>query len=274
MFLFTEINYRFSRTPGRTIIVILAAVMLVASMGAFLGNLQASQAALDDLAESIPVTARVVERSGSKTSQLSVDTEHFDALTSLNVHGVLCTSGAVGAWSREAQAQDPFAGGDTVITAAYSQMGARYTPIGEHTLTVAAIYPYSEVNDERSPDVSAPVSWLRGAAESAGSTFYYSSLSAVLDDPLHLTQFKEALPGLGFMQVDSASSFVHFCAALLTQLLGGCLAMAPLVLSMGLSFGESLQILAAYMLCACAGTALALFQLFRFDTLTLLTKND
>lgn len=404
MFIFTEINYRFSRTPGRSAILILAAVMLVASMGAYLGSLQASQAALDNLAESIPVTARVVERSGAKTSQLSVSTTHYDALTSLSVHGVLCTSSAAGAWSSDAQAQEPFAGGDTFITAAncfdalpavdekdltlldgcgpgflsgseavcgisepyaqltglelgdeftlpvyaitYSQMGMRYTPVGCQTLTVAALYPYNEVNGERSPDVSVPVSWLRGAAESAGTVFYYSSLSAVLDDPLHLTQFKETLPGLGFMRVDSASSFgpsdavsmedelfiktaeelrenlktyrsfqlpffglitvmvmlavflvlrgsrmdmavasslgeprlrisfVHFCAALLTQLLGGCLAVAPLVLSMGLSFGDSLQILAAYLLCACAGTALALFRLLRFDTLTLLTKND
>lgn len=402
MFLFTEVNYRFSRTPGRSVILILAAAMLVASIGAYMGSLQASQAALDDLAESIPVTARVVERSGGRTDRLSVDTAHFDALTSLKVHDVLCTSGAAGAWSGEARAQEPFAGGDTFITAAnclealpavdeltlldgcgpgflsgagavcavsepfaqlaglelgdeftlplyaaaYSRMGARYTPIGEHTLTVAAVYPYNEVNGERSPDIALPVGWLRDAAESAGAAFCYSSLSAVLDDPLHLTQFKEDLPGLGFLQVDSTDSsgvcdaismedelfiktaeelrgnlstyrsfrlpffglitvmaglavflvlrgsrrdmavasslgeprlrisFVHFCAALLTQLMGGCLAMAPLVLSMGLTLLDSLGILAAYLLCASAGTALALFRLLRFDTLTLLTKND
>ena len=399
MFLFTEVNYRFSRTPGRSVILILAAAMLVASIGAYMGSLQASQAALDDLAESIPVTARVVERSGSRTSRLSVDAAHFDALTSLKVHDVRCTSGAAGAWSGEAQ---PFAGGDTFITAAnclealpavdeltlldgcgpgflsgagavcaisepyarltglklgdeftlplyaaaYSRMGTRYTPIGEHTLTVAAVYPYNEVNGERSPDIALPVGWLRAAAESAGAAFCYSSLSAVLDDPLHLTRFKEDLPGLGFLQVDSSDSsgvcdavsmedelfiktaeelrgnlrtyrsfrlpffglikvmaglavflalrgsrrdmavasslgeprlrisLVHFCAALLTQLLGGCLALMPLVLSMGLTLPDSLGILAAYLLCACAGTALALFRLMRFDTLTLLTKDD
>lgn len=404
MFMFTEINYRLSRTPGRSFILVLAAIMLVASIGAYLGNLQANQAALNNLAESIPVTARVVDRTGSQPSRLSVDTDHYDALVSLDVHGVLCTSGAAGAFGSDARSQEPFAGGDTSVTAAncvealpavdeesltildsfgpgflsgsealcgiseayaaqtglslgdeltlpmytvtYSQSGVRYSSIGTQTLTVAATYPYSEHNGERSPDVSVPVNWLRRAAEGSGAEFCYSSLSAVLDDPLHLTQFKEALPGLGFQRVDrtatSAScdaismedelfiktaeelrenlqtyrsfqlpffglitvmvmlavflvlrgsrrdmaiasslgeprlriSFVHFSAAVLTQMAGGCMAIAPLVLRIGLTLGDSLWILLAYLLCASVGTVLALIQLLRFDTLAMLTKND
>lgn len=404
MFMFTEINYRLSRTPGRSLILALAAVMLVASMGAYLGNLQVSQAALNNLAESIPVTARMVNRSGSQTDRLSIDTAHFDALMTLGVHGVACTSAAAGAWSSDAQAQDPFAGGDTSITAAScfealpvvsedalnflegygpgflsgcgalcgisepyaqltglslgdeltlpvyaascSQYSTNYTAIGQQTLKVAVLYPYNEVNGERTPDVLVPVNWLRSAAESSGTAFYYTSLSAVLDDPLHLTQFKEQLPGLGFQRVDrtafSAScdaismedelfiktaeelrenlqtyrsfqlpffalitvmvmlavflvlrgsrrdmaiasslgeprlriSFVHFSTAVLTQMAGGCLAVVLLVLRMGITMGDSLWILLVYLLCASAGTVLALSQLLRFDTLTMLTKSD
>ncbi|WP_322170109.1 hypothetical protein [Acutalibacter caecimuris] len=404
MFIFAEINYRLTRAPGRSVVLILAAVMLVASMGAYLGSLEVSQATLDNLAESIPVTARVVNRSGTRTSRLSVETKHFNALTSLDVHGLLCTAEAAGAFSDSAQSQDPFAGGDTYIVAANcpetlpavdgnaltlsagytggflsgdepvcgvsetylrqtglclgdilslpmytltcSSMGGHYDSMGQQSLKIVASYPYNEVNGQRSPDVAVPVAWLRGAAESAGAHFSYSSLSVVLRNPLRLTEFKEALPALGFKRVNIAEtidgcdaismedelfiktaeelrknlktyrsfrlpffalitvmvmlavflvlrgsrrdmavasslgeprlriSLVHFCAAVLTQVLGGCIAMAPLVYKIRLSLWDSLGILLIYLLCASIGTILALIQLLRFDTLTLLTKND
>lgn len=404
MFIFTEINYRLTRTPGRSVVLILTAIMLVASMGAYLGNLEASQAALDNLAENIPVTARVVNRSGTRTTQLSVETEHFDALTSLDVHGLLCTAEAAGAFSGGAQGQNPFVGGDTYIVAANcpealpavdgnaltllagytggflsgdepvcgvsetylrqtglrfgdtlnlpmyaltcSPMGGHYDAIGQQSLKIVASYPYNEVNGQRSPDVAVPAAWLREAAESAGAHFSYSSLSVVLRDPLRLTEFKEALSALGFKQVhitetidgsDAISmedelfiktaeelrenlkiyrsfqlpffalitamvmlavflvlrgsrrdmavasslgeprlriSLVHFWTAVLTQGLGGCIAMALLMCKIGLSLWDSLGMLLIYLLCASIGTVLALIQLLRFDTFTLLTRND
>ncbi len=407
MFILTEIKYRLTRSIGRSVILVLTAVMLVSSMGAYLGSLQASRAALDNLAEKIPVTARVVNRSGSKTSRLAVESAHYDSLTSLGVHDVLCTADAAGAFSDAARSQEPFAGGDTSIvgascfealpavspesltlleggasgfagflagedpvcgvseaymeqtglalgdeltiimyTASYSSMGVRYAPIGEQRLTIAASYPYREDNGQRSPDVAVPAAWLRGAAESSGEDFYYSSLSVVPDDPLRLTEFKEKLSELGFKRIDKSEmtegsdavsmedelfiktaeelreslqtyrafqipffglvtvmvmlavflvlrgsrrdmavasslgeprlriSFVHFSAALLTQTVGGCLAVLPLVFKMGIAPGDSLWILLVYLLCAGAGTVLALVQLLRFDTLALLTKSD
>ena len=69
-------------------------------------------------------------------------------------------------------------------------------------------------------------------------------------------------------------SFVHFAAAVLTQLLGGLIASMVLVLRMGIGLGDSLWILLVYLACACVGTILALIALLRFDTLTLLTKTD
>lgn len=404
MFIFTEIGYRLTRAPGRSVALIAAAVMLVASMGAYLGSLEASQAALDNLAQSIPVTARVVNRSGTRTTRLSVETEHFDALTSLDVRGLLCTAEAAGAFGGSAQGQEPFAGGDTYIVAANcpealpavggntltmsadytdsflsgdepvcgvseaylgqtglrigdtlslsmytltcSSMGGHYDDMGRQSLKIVASYPYNEVNGQRSPDVAVPVAWLRDAAERAGARFSYSSLSVELRDPLRLTEFKKELSALGFKQVNIAEtidgcdavsmedelfiktaeelrenlrtyrsfrlpffalitamvmltvflvlrgsrrdmavasslgeprlrvSLVHFCAAVLTQVLGGCIAMVPLVYKIGLSLWDSLGILLVYLLCASIGTVLALIQLLRFDTLTLLTKND
>lgn len=265
MFLLTEIHYRLSRTLGKSIILVLAAVMLVTSMGAYLGNFQSSQAALDNLAESIPVTARVLSRDGTQSSRIAIDTGHFDSLTSMNVNDVRCTSGAAGAFTADVHSQEPFAGGDTAITAvncfeavpAFSEdnviyfaefgpgylssnqavcgisdsyaekMGlalgeevslpvytatlnsqdTRYTYVGEQTLQVVAVYPYHEINGERTPDMTIPVAWLRNIAESAGTHFYYSSLSVALADPMHLTQFKENLIPSGFVPVGTANAY-------------------------------------------------------------------
>lgn len=405
MFLLTEINYRFTRSLGRTAILVLAAAMLVASMGAYLGNLQVSQAALENLAERIPVTARVMNRQGTQADGLAIDTVYFDALATMDVRGVLCTAAGAGALGAEARAQEPFAGGDTILAAAnafsalaavdgdalvlgegyapgflsggealcalcepYAQQAGvglgdeirlplyvavntgyalRYSPIGERRLTVVALYPYREENGQRAPDMAVPVAWLRGVVEEAGEAFCYTSLSAELADPLSLTRFKEELKARGFQRInpedtaigacDAISmedelfiktaeelqanlrtyrafqapffglitvmvmlavflvlrgsrrdmaiasslgeprlriSFVHFAAAVLTQALGGCLAVGLLVARLGITWGDSLGILRTYLLCAGMGTLLALAQLMRFDTLTLLTKND
>lgn len=405
MFLFTEINYRLTRTLGRTVVLALAALMLVASMGAYLGSLQASQAALLNLAESIPVTARVLNRMGTASTRLSIEAADYDALTAMDVHGVLATAGAAGAISDALRAQDPFMGGDVTVTGAncwaalpavreedveyvegqnagflagaeaycalsdefaqeqglalgdelslpvyltkFSEFGERYNPIGAHTLQVAAIYPYAESNGQRTPQMTVPVGWLRSAAEAAGLDFTYGSLSVVLDQPLYLTRFKEGLRASGFQEVETGEtfsmacdavsvedelfiktaeelrenlrtyrafqlpffglvtvmvmlsvflvlrgsrrdmaiasslgeaklriSFVHFSAAVLTQMAGGIVAATALVWRMGIGPGDSLWILLVYLLCASLGTVLALLALLRFDTLAMLTKTD
>lgn len=403
MFLLTEVNYRITRTLGRTLVLALAALMLVASMGAYLSNLHVTQAAIEDL--EIPVTVRIMNRKGTADTRLSIATRRYDALASMDVHGVLATAGAAGAVSEEAYRQNPFVGGDATITgtnsftvlssiraedivycdgynagflegcepvcaasdrfaqdnglapgdklslpvhfAGYSLFAEHYKPIGFKTLLVAAVYPYSERNGQRTPDLTVPVEWLRAATEAAGYEFTYSSLSAVVDNPMELNRFKEELKSHNFKEVnvndrlsgaaDAVSvedelfvrtaeelldnlaayqvfqlpffglvtvmvmltvflvlrgarrdmaiasslgearlriSFVHFSAAVLIQMLGGCLALAVLILRMGISPGDSLLILLAYLLCACLGTALALTALLRFDTLELLTKTD
>lgn len=66
---------------------------------------------------------------------------------------------------------------------------------------------------------------------------------------------------------------VHLVGILATQLAGGAAAQVVLVSQFNLTPWDSLQILAAYLIFAGIGTILALVQLFRFDTLTLLTKS-
>lgn len=260
MFLFTEITYRITRSLGRTMLLAVAALMLVGSMGIYLSNMQSSNASLMDLSETIPVTVRVLNRKGTADKRLSISTRHYDALAGMEVHGILCTAGAAGAMSEEAHKQNPFVGGDTsisgancfdavpaihkedvvysdgysgtflsseeagcaiadsfaeehdltlgdqlllpVYTASYSLFAPRYKPIGLKTLSIVAVYPYAEHDGQRTPDMTVPIAWLRNAAESAGEDFTYSSLSAVMDQPLELNQFKEGLKANGFRQVD------------------------------------------------------------------------
>jgi len=66
----------------------------------------------------------------------------------------------------------------------------------------------------------------------------------------------------------------HFCSAVIVQLAGCLLALSALLLTAGLPPWLAGITLGAFSLCALGGTAAALLFLFRFDTLTLLTKDD
>lgn len=66
----------------------------------------------------------------------------------------------------------------------------------------------------------------------------------------------------------------HFCSTVILQLAGCLLALLVLHLAVGLLPWLAGITLGVFTLCALGGTALALVFLFRFDTLTLLTKED
>lgn len=66
----------------------------------------------------------------------------------------------------------------------------------------------------------------------------------------------------------------HFCSTVIVQLAGCLLALLTLAWTAGLPLWLTGITLAAFGLCALGGTAAALLLLFRFDTLTLLTKEE
>lgn len=268
MFGFTEVSYQLFRLPGRTLLMLLIAILLVASMGAYLGSTQASEAALDDLAQTVPVTARVLTRDGSKSRQLSVSKERYDALEEGQVSQVFCTVDGAAALDPALQAADSFFGGDTTLTAAncfealavppagkvaylegfdpdflagsealcalsdayadihalvlgdvldlpiyltvYGLTSTNYTPLGNQTLRVAALYPATEANGERTPDMIVPANYLRSAAETANVNFSYASLSATVADPMRLNDFKDRLLSMGFVPVETDSGLQSF----------------------------------------------------------------
>lgn len=77
---------------------------------------------------------------------------------------------------------------------------------------------------------------------------------------------------LGRQKLRNAAA--HFCSSVLVQLTGCLLAMLTMSLTLDLLPRQAGVTIAAFSLCAMGGTALALVFLFRFDTLTLLTKEE
>lgn len=120
MFILTEIKRQLFRYKGRSILLVLAAAALCGCMAFYIGNIQSTQAALDNLSQSIPVGVQVTNHSTSRSTRLTIPAKAVDALTAAEVHGLLCTAEAAGAQSKDAKVQDPFVGGDTTIVAANS----------------------------------------------------------------------------------------------------------------------------------------------------------
>lgn len=118
MFVFTEIKYQLLRNKGRALLLAFSAAFLLSCLVFYLGNIHSVENAYENVAESLPVTAVVINRNGSRRDQLSIDPKHYEVLTSYPVHDVLCTSMAEGVIDADAQAQsaEGFAGSDTRIT--------------------------------------------------------------------------------------------------------------------------------------------------------------
>lgn len=118
MFVFVEIKYQLLRNKGRALLLAFSAAFLLSCLVFYLGNIHSVENAYENVAESLPVTATVINRNGSRRDQLSIDPKHYEALTSYPVHDVLCTSMAEGVIDADVQAQsaEGFAGSDTSIT--------------------------------------------------------------------------------------------------------------------------------------------------------------
>lgn len=119
MFLWTQVKYQL-RSRGRSVLILCIAAVLAACMAFYVGNIGASEAALQSLSDSVPVTVRITSRNGAKTAGLNIEAKPFDHLMAAGVHGVQCTAVAAGAFSPEVRAQEMFLGGDTTVRAGNS----------------------------------------------------------------------------------------------------------------------------------------------------------
>lgn len=113
-----QIQWELFRKKMRSVLLVVLFALLVICMSFYIRNIRSTQAALDDLAEKLPVTVRIVSGDGSRQGGLNILESQFLALSSAGVHDVRCTSSAAGAVGEDARAVDPFAGGDTSIAGA------------------------------------------------------------------------------------------------------------------------------------------------------------
>ena len=119
MLMFVQVKYQL-RSRGRSVLVLCIAALLAMCMAFYVGNIGASEAALQSLSDSVPVTVRITSRNGAKTVGLNIEAKPFDHLTEAGVHDVRCTAVAAGAFSPEVRAQEMFLGGDTTVRAGNS----------------------------------------------------------------------------------------------------------------------------------------------------------
>ena len=119
MLMSVQVKYQL-RSRGRSVLILCIAALLTLCMAFYVGNIGASEAALQSLSDSVPVTVRITSRNGAKTAGLNIEAKPFDHLTEAGVHDVQCTAVAAGAFSPEVRAQEMFLGGDTTVRAGNS----------------------------------------------------------------------------------------------------------------------------------------------------------
>ncbi len=117
LFVLIQIKYQLFRNKGCSILALPVAALLCGTMALYMGNIQPTQKAIDALADTIPVKVNVVNRTGSRRTELFIEPQMFDGLNSAGVKDMFATAEAVGAWSESAKAQEPFFSGDVNMAA-------------------------------------------------------------------------------------------------------------------------------------------------------------
>lgn len=80
----------------------------------------------------------------------------------------------------------------------------QYEELGEVELQVAGVL--EDVTGDAKLDIYVPVGWLRERTEDTGLAFFYDSLSARVEDPLHLNEFKTEMREEGFREAAVGSN--------------------------------------------------------------------
>lgn len=117
VFVLIQMKYQMFRNKGRSILALAVAALLCGAMAFYSGNVQSTQKAIDTLAGVIPVNVNVVNRDGSRRTELFIDPQMLDDLSASGVKDVFATAEAVGAWSDSAKSQEFFFGGDVTMAA-------------------------------------------------------------------------------------------------------------------------------------------------------------
>lgn len=108
------VKYHLLRNRGRTLLLVLAAAVLVGCVGLYLGNVLFARRALESLGDSVPVHVQVLSTDGERSSGIMIHSRQYDGLINGGVRKVRATSLAAGVYD-EALKAEAFTGGDTYI---------------------------------------------------------------------------------------------------------------------------------------------------------------
>lgn len=134
MFILMEIKYQFLRNRNRSVLTVCIAALLVCCMALYLGNIQSGEAALENLAEAVPVSVQVVNRPGTSSVGLEIDEHHFEGIMAADIHDPVYTASAIGVMD-ETKRADEVTNADTTITGMNSL--AAMNGLSEEAITFA-----------------------------------------------------------------------------------------------------------------------------------------
>ncbi len=96
MLYLTEVKYHLFRNKGRSVLLVLMAALLTGCMAFYVGNISASQKALNALSESTPPKIRLTNMMMDSFDHLSIWAEEYDLLIDCGLKDVMATSRASG----------------------------------------------------------------------------------------------------------------------------------------------------------------------------------
>lgn len=131
MVILKEMNYIVLRNRGRTALSVCIAALLVCCMSFYLGSIQTAESAEENLAQVIPVTAQVVNRSGARTVGFEIDENHFANLMKADIKDAVYTASACANFQEQYRAED-VPGRGHVRDGGERAFGARRRDGGEH----------------------------------------------------------------------------------------------------------------------------------------------
>lgn len=96
MFYISEIWRRLWRNKGRSLLSVCIAALLVSFVGIYMGNIKKNEITLQSLSDTIPVTAQITNRNGSRNIGLEINTNTLDKLLSEYITDPIYTAQAGG----------------------------------------------------------------------------------------------------------------------------------------------------------------------------------
>lgn len=115
MFLILDASYQLFRNKGRSLLLTCVSALLCGCVAFYMGNILSSQKALSTINQTTPAIVHITNQDADSIDNLTIPYTRADVLATTSLQKILATCQAGGAFSEEAQAEDPFNGGDTTI---------------------------------------------------------------------------------------------------------------------------------------------------------------